>query len=169
MWPSMMKLHMFVILLIADYQISLVHTVPLESSIPATGTSAGSALDFILLHNNDLHGRFDETSIVRMDCKPEESRQNKCFGGFARHSTVIKEHRDAYLRGNGLPVLYMNAGDTFTGTTWFFLFKDQIAAEMMNALKPDVGVCIFVSYSINTNQSLQRNRKYYLKLITIPE
>lgn len=136
----MMKVHMFVLILIASYRTSFVHTVPLEQ---LSVNSEGSALDLIVLHNNDLHGRFDETSIIRMDCKPDEARQNKCFGGFARHSTIIKQHRNAYQHENGLPVLYMNAGDTYTGTPWFFLFKDRISADLMNALKPDVGVCYF--------------------------
>lgn len=118
----------------------VVHAVPVNNET--------SALDFILLHNNDLHGRFDESSFIRTDCKPHEQFNNKCFGGFARISTVVKQYRNEHQNGNGPPVLFMNAGDTYTGTAWFFLFKDKIAAELMNALKPDVGVRIIYSIDI---------------------
>lgn len=37
-------------------------------------------------------------------------------------------------------VLYLNAGDTYTGTPWFTLYKDQIVTEFMNHLRPDVAV-----------------------------
>lgn len=89
-----------------------------------------SALDVIILHNNDLHGHFDE------QCSP------KCFGGFARQSTIVKKFRNDYEKGNGPPVLFLNAGDTYTGTPWFQIFKDRIASEMMNALKPNASVSV---------------------------
>lgn len=103
--------------------------------------SGESALDFILLHNNDLHGRFAESTIDRPDCRPEESLTNKCYGGFARISTLVKRYRNDQDK-DGLPVLFLNAGDTYVGTPWFHLFKDKITTEFMNVLKPDVGVCI---------------------------
>lgn len=114
--------------------ISGVNAVPVNN--------ASSALDFILLHNNDLHGHFDESSFNRTDCRPNEAINNKCAGGFARISTVVKQYRNDHQNGNGPPVLFLNAGDTFTGGAWFFLFKENISTEMMNALKPDVAVRI---------------------------
>lgn len=48
----------------------------------------------------------------------------------------LKEYRDKALNG-GPPVLYLNAGDTYTGTPWFKLYKDKIVAEFLNLLKPD--------------------------------
>ncbi|XP_055307286.1 protein 5NUC-like, partial [Sitodiplosis mosellana] len=97
-----------------------------------------SALDLILLHNNDLHGRFAETTIDGPDCRPEDSFANKCYGGFARISTLVKRYRSDQEK-DGLPVLFLNAGDTYVGTPWFQLFKDKITVDFMNALKPDVG------------------------------
>lgn len=92
-----------------------------------------SALDFVLLHNNDLHGHFEETCITK-------DGSTRCFGGFARISTVLNQYRNDHLNGNGPQVLFLNAGDTYTGTPWFALFRDRIASEMMNALKPDAAV-----------------------------
>lgn len=48
----------------------------------------------------------------------------------------LKEYRDKAQNG-GTPVLYLNAGDTYTGTPWFTLYKDKIVAEFLNLLKPD--------------------------------
>lgn len=101
----------------------------------ATKHANGSALNLILLHNNDLHGHFEETCIDRQGV-------SKCFGGFGRISTVVKQYRSDHDRGSGPPVLFLNAGDTYTGTPWFSLFKDKIASEMMNALKFDAGVSV---------------------------
>lgn len=75
-----------------------------------------AALELILLHNNDIHGRFDESTSFRTYCTEDDIQENKCFGGFPRIATVVKEYRNAYGNGNGPPVLYVNAGDTFTGT-----------------------------------------------------
>lgn len=35
------------------------------------------------------------------------------------------------------------------GTPWFFLFKDKITTELMNALRPDVGVRIQKLYILH--------------------
>lgn len=124
------------------------------SSLPIE--SEESALDFILLHNNDLHGRFVESTIDRSDCRPEESIANKCYGGFARISTLVKRYRSDQEKGNGPPVLFLNAGDTYVGTPWFHLFKDKITTEFMNVLKPDVGVSIHIL--LLNNKKREKNR-----------
>lgn len=115
--------------------ITFINAIPLKSE--------DGGLSFILLHNNDLHGRFDETTIKTNECRPEEALANKCYGGFARISTLVKRYRNEYHNGNGKPVLFLNGGDTYVGTTWFHVFKDKISSEFMNLLKPDVAVCIF--------------------------
>lgn len=35
-------------------------------------------------------------------------------------------------------MLYLNAGDTSTGTAWYYLFKDDIATTFLNILEPNV-------------------------------
>lgn len=52
----------------------------------------------------------------------------------------VKEARKAAQSGQGPPVLYLNAGDTYTGTAWFTIYKWKIAAEFVNALQPDAVV-----------------------------
>lgn len=48
----------------------------------------------------------------------------------------IKKHRLEAVTANS-NVIYLNAGDTFTGTPWFNIFRSSITSEMMNILKPD--------------------------------
>lgn len=44
----------------------------------------------------------------------------------------------------GTPVLYLNAGDTYTGTPWFTVFKDNITAAFLNKLQPDAIVSLLI-------------------------
>lgn len=103
------------------------------NSMPASGTSA---LEFIILHNNDMHSRFEQTSKYSTACHPSDVVGNRCYGGFARVSTLLKKYRSEAENG-GTGVLYLNAGDTYTGTPWFTLYKDKIVAAFLNKLKPD--------------------------------
>ncbi|EDW48295.1 protein 5NUC [Drosophila sechellia] len=94
------------------------------------------ATEFIILHNNDMHARFDQTSVNSGTCPPEDVHTNKCYGGFARVAHEVRKYRKEAQEG-GTSVLYLNAGDTYTGTSWFTIFKDKIASAFLNKLKPD--------------------------------
>lgn len=48
----------------------------------------------------------------------------------------LKKFRGEASKG-GVPVLYLNAGDTYTGTPWFSLYKDKIVSSFLNLLRPD--------------------------------
>lgn len=60
----------------------------------------------------------------------------------------LKEYRDKAAQG-GTPVLYLNAGDTYTGTPWFTLYRDKIVTEFLNLLKPDAIVSVYLSIETN--------------------
>ncbi|KAH8254830.1 hypothetical protein KR032_012434, partial [Drosophila birchii] len=94
------------------------------------------ATEFIILHNNDMHARFEQTSVNSGSCSPEDEHTNKCYGGFARVAYEVRKFRKEAQEG-GLPVFYLNAGDTYTGTAWFTIFKDKIASAFLNKLQPD--------------------------------
>lgn len=96
-------------------------------------------LELIILHNNDMHARFEQTNINGNKCTQTDADADKCFGGFARVAHEVREYRKEAENG-GIPVLYLNAGDTYTGTPWFQLFKDNITAAFLNKLKPDATV-----------------------------
>ncbi|XP_053694101.1 protein 5NUC-like [Sabethes cyaneus] len=90
----------------------------------------------VILHNNDMHARFEQIGAYGNDCQPEDVANNRCYGGFARVAHKVREFRQTEASG-GLPVLYLNAGDSYTGTPWFTVFKDNITAAFLNILKPD--------------------------------
>lgn len=50
-----------------------------ESNYVQDGT-----LEFIILHNNDMHARFEQTSVSGGKCSEDMKNSNKCYGGFAR-------------------------------------------------------------------------------------
>lgn len=49
---------------------------------PATQTKP--PMDMIILHNNDMHARFEQTDALSKECKNEDVIESKCYGGFAR-------------------------------------------------------------------------------------
>lgn len=98
----------------------------------------GDNLDLLILHTNDMHARFEETSRSSGTCSQRGS--GKCVGGFARVASVVKSARKAAQEGKGRQVLFLNAGDTFTGTVWFGVHKTKIAVDFMNLLAPDAMV-----------------------------
>lgn len=92
--------------------------------------------ELIILHNNDMHARFEQIGAYGNDCQPADVASNRCYGGFARVAHKVREYRSKELAGES-PVLYLNAGDTYTGTPWFTVYKDNITAAFLNILKPD--------------------------------
>lgn len=42
------------------------------------------ATEFIILHNNDMHARFEQTNVNSGTCSEEDANTNQCYGGFAR-------------------------------------------------------------------------------------
>lgn len=47
-------------------------------------TNSNDVIQFIILHNNDMHARFEQTDAYSSECKADEVVANKCYGGFAR-------------------------------------------------------------------------------------
>lgn len=94
----------------------------------------------IILHNNDMHARFEQTNAASGRCKDEDAQNNLCYGGFARVAHEVRKYKKKAEDGEIPPVLYLNAGDTYTGTPWFTIFKDNITAAFLNMLKPDAMV-----------------------------
>ncbi|KAJ2937953.1 hypothetical protein O0L34_g14236 [Tuta absoluta] len=82
-----------------------------------------------IIHYNDFHARFEETSVETPTCRTNNSH---CLGGFPRLyyevNKLFKEKPDALL---------LNAGDSFQGTYWYTLLKWNITQEFMNMMKHD--------------------------------
>ncbi|XP_031764465.1 apyrase [Galleria mellonella] len=85
--------------------------------------------DLDIIHYNDFHARFEETSVISPICR---FNNNSCLGGFPRlyHEiqVLLNEKPDAIL---------LNAGDSFQGTYWYTLLKWNITQQFMNMLPHD--------------------------------
>lgn len=124
-------------ILIIGFSVLNVIAVPVDDENKLT---ENSNLELTILHNNDMHAHFEQTDRFSGTCLPEDAEAKRCYGGFARVATVVESYRKNAEIG-GPAVLYLNAGDTFTGTPWFSIFKDKVASDFMNALMPDAMVC----------------------------
>ncbi|XP_044007340.1 protein 5NUC-like isoform X2 [Aphidius gifuensis] len=85
-----------------------------------------------VIHTNDMHSRFEQTSAIATECQTANETERKCYGGFARLATLIRE-----ARTSNIPTLFLNAGDTYQGTAWFSVHKWKIVSKFLNILKPD--------------------------------
>ncbi|XP_073812053.1 protein 5NUC-like [Musca autumnalis] len=115
--------------------LALICSVPFSNANPIKRAADG-VTEFIILHNNDMHARFEQTSVDSGKCTKEMANTDKCYGGFARVAYEVRKFRQEAKNG-GPPVLYLNAGDTYTGTAWFYVFKDNITSAFLNKLQPD--------------------------------
>ncbi|XP_034940556.1 protein 5NUC-like isoform X2 [Chelonus insularis] len=80
-----------------------------------------------------MHSRFDEISSTNKVCSSEDSEAGKCYGGFARIATLVRE-----ARNSSSATLFLNAGDSYQGSNWFFVHKWKIVSEFLNILQPNV-------------------------------
>lgn len=88
-----------------------------------------------LLHTNDNHVRFEETDTYGYLCLPKDAQAGKCFGGMARKATMIKR-----IRSQEQNVLLVSAGDVFTGTVWYQVYRGNATRTFMNELGYDAMV-----------------------------
>jgi len=87
----------------------------------------GKELTLDILHINDIHSYFEETSHQSARCRdPSEL----CVGGIARVYAKAKEVRDR----NPDTTIFLNAGDFYQGTVWYSIFKYAPVLEFGNLL-----------------------------------
>ncbi|XP_074644485.1 5'-nucleotidase-like [Tubulanus polymorphus] len=82
-----------------------------------------------LFHTNDVHSRFEEANKFGGSCNPDKP---PCFGGAARRMTKLKELRRKYPNN-----LFLDGGDQYQGTFWFYVYKGRAAVHFMNLLQYD--------------------------------
>ncbi|XP_050355013.1 apyrase-like isoform X1 [Nymphalis io] len=85
-----------------------------------------------IVHYNDFHARFVETSPSGNVCNPSAA---PCIGGFARLTTLIREAVQEEPDS-----LVLNAGDTFQGTIWYNLLRWNVTQDFMNMVHHDAHV-----------------------------
>ncbi|XP_012218401.2 protein 5NUC [Linepithema humile] len=86
-----------------------------------------------IVHTNDMHARFEQTSRLSTTCTPQDSQAGKCYGGFARIATLIRQ-----AKSETPATIFLNAGDTYQGTAWYNLYKWKAVSIFLNLLEPDV-------------------------------
>ncbi|XP_063896930.1 apyrase [Helicoverpa armigera] len=104
----------------------------LSFSLIVLSAKITSGYDLNILHYNDFHARFVETSPSGTTCNPANS---PCIGGFARLATMVRER----LREEPDSLL-LNAGDSFQGTIWYNIFRWEVTKDFMNMLPHDAHV-----------------------------
>lgn len=57
-------------------------------SVCSAAPKADGDFEFIILHNNDMHARFEQTSSYSNKCSTADIAANKCYGGFPRVAHV---------------------------------------------------------------------------------
>ncbi|KAK0175757.1 hypothetical protein PV327_009483 [Microctonus hyperodae] len=86
-----------------------------------------------IVHTNDMHARFEQTSALSAKCLPQDANDGKCYGGFARIASLVRKSRNSTV-----PTIFLNAGDTYQGSIWYSVHKWKIVARFLNLLSPDV-------------------------------
>ncbi|XP_047349466.1 protein 5NUC-like [Vespa velutina] len=100
---------------------------------PFSAHSKNEDFTFHIVHTNDMHARFEETSRLSAPiCSKQDTATGNCYGGFARIATLIRQ-----ARNSSIPTLFLNAGDTYQGSVWFNIYKWKIVAKFLNILAPD--------------------------------
>jgi len=86
----------------------------LSSAVAAAAAAASSAsqlFNLTILHTNDIHCRFEEANKFGGLCSSDDALKGKCFGGYARLVTAIRQ-----LRQSNPNTIYVHGGDFFQGT-----------------------------------------------------
>ena len=92
-------------------------------------------LELTIIHTNDVHARYEEFDKGTVKCDRDEENVT-CYGGVARRATMVKQIRDEV----GDNVLFLDGGDQFQGTLWFYVYEGHSASFFMNKLGYDVMV-----------------------------
>jgi len=93
----------------------------------------------LIVHTNDMHSRFNQTSKTSGVCSPKESANGECYGGFARVSEAVTLARSRSKEKN-TQCLFLIAGDIYQGTLAYTVYKWKIVSNLTNMLRPDAMV-----------------------------
>lgn len=105
-------------------------------SMLITISKCAGGLKLQILHVNDIHSRFEETSRQSGVCRRSSSNNSSCYGGFARIKSAADNARKL-AQQQGYQSIFLNAGDNFQGTPYYTLFKWKIVAPFVEALSFD--------------------------------
>jgi 5'-nucleotidase len=95
-----------------------------------SGAALGADFDLRILHVNDVHARYDETTAQGTFCTDKDRAAAKCVGGAARLQTKLRELRTPNA-------LFLDAGDQYQGTLFYTFYKHGAVQTILSLLKPD--------------------------------
>lgn len=91
-----------------------------------------------IAHVNDTHAHFDEAAVklTLPDANQQSVPTYAYVGGYPRLATKVKQLRES-AELNDENFLLLHAGDAFSGTLFFTLYKGQLNADFMNQMEFD--------------------------------
>ncbi|MFK7992732.1 MAG: bifunctional UDP-sugar hydrolase/5'-nucleotidase [Granulosicoccus sp.] len=104
----------------------------LAFAVAATSSYVHAESSVTILHTNDFHSKVEPISKYDSPCSAEDNAEGKCFGGYARLVTAVKEARERNPNS-----LLFSGGDQFQGSLFYTFYKGRVAAEIMNRLGYD--------------------------------
>ncbi|KAG0334251.1 hypothetical protein BG000_008488 [Podila horticola] len=111
----------------------LAATTGLLSLAQVQTTFSNGWFNLTVIHTNDIHARIDPANEERFNCSEEDIKKGQCYGGAARHKTLINR-----LRQGKQNTLLLDGGDEFQGTLWYNYYKGNVASQIMNELGYDL-------------------------------
>ena len=75
-------------------------------ALPSTPLKDDGWLNLTVIHTNDIHSRVDPANDFGVSCTAQDIEQGHCYGGAARHKTVIDSLRQAAQHS-----LFLDGGD----------------------------------------------------------
>eukprot|EP01025_Chloroclados_australasicus_P027571 TRINITY_DN27322_c0_g1_i4.p1 TRINITY_DN27322_c0_g1~~TRINITY_DN27322_c0_g1_i4.p1 ORF type:complete len:801 (-),score=68.51 TRINITY_DN27322_c0_g1_i4:1417-3606(-) len=108
---------------------------PVQTPLSSFNNNGGN-VKINILHFNDLHARLQPTTQWWWECEPWRNDQGECFGGIARIKTIVDQ-----TRAEGTPMLLLDGGDDFVGTSWDYHDPtNKATAHFLNRLGVDAMV-----------------------------
>ncbi|KAF9945661.1 hypothetical protein BGZ65_010505, partial [Modicella reniformis] len=112
--------------------LALVGTAAVLSQVHAQADNNGW-LNLTVIHTNDVHSRVDPVNALGGTCTADDIAKGNCYGGAARHKTLIQQ-----LRKGKQHSLLLDGGDEFQGTLFYTYYKGNVTADVMNDLGYDL-------------------------------
>jgi 2',3'-cyclic-nucleotide 2'-phosphodiesterase (5'-nucleotidase family) len=108
-------------------------TPPWSSPSPSPPSKHDKLLNLTIIHTNDVHSHYDQINAAATDCTKEQYKKKECYGGTARHKTIIDE-----LRKKNKNTLLMDAGDQFQGSLYYTYYNGGISTKVLNLLEYNI-------------------------------
>lgn len=108
-------------------------------------------LKLTLLHHSKLNARYKEFDYRDDECY---LNQGDCYGGFARISFVTNQEKIT-AASEGRYVIVLNTGDTYSGTTWFYVHNISIALSLIPLLEIDAAALGYHEFDYNGTEGLK--------------